>query len=110
MRSVFPKFNFRTILHGDCGYLSTDEYTPKNIYAHAAKEGAKNILKRIAGRKPTYLSYTYYWESYYKEMTSFFKSIANDTETSASAEEGLKTMQIIEQAYKMSRKIDSENQ
>jgi myo-inositol 2-dehydrogenase / D-chiro-inositol 1-dehydrogenase len=110
MRSVFPKFNFRAILHGDCGYLSTDEYTPKNIYTHAAKEGAKNILKRVAGRKPSYLSYTYYWESYYKEMTSFIQSIAKDTETSASAEEGLKTMQIIEQAYKMAKKPESENQ
>lgn len=104
MRSVFPKFNFRTLLHGDCGYLSTDEYTPKNIYMHAAREGSKNILKRIAGKKPSYLSYTYYWESYYKELSSFFRSIQDDTETFTSAEDGLKTMQIIEDAYKLYNK------
>jgi predicted dehydrogenase len=104
MRSVFPKFNFRTLLHGDCGYLSTDDYTPKNIYSHAAKEGVKNILRRISGRKPNYLSYTYYWESYYKEMCSFFDSIAHELETSTCAEDGLKTMQIIEDAYKLSQR------
>jgi predicted dehydrogenase len=102
-RSVFPKFNFRAILHGNSGYLSTEDHIPHNIYAHAAKEGAKSILKRMVGQKPNYLSYTYYWQSYYKELTAFFQSISNDTETLTSATDGLKTMQIIEQAYKFDK-------
>lgn len=102
-RSVFPKFNFRAILHGDAGYLSTDELVPRNIYAYAAKEGAKNFVRRIAGRKIRYLSYTYYWESFYKELSAFFESIKKDVDTPINAMDGLKTIQIIEDAYKLSR-------
>lgn len=77
-RSVFPKFNFRTILHGDSGYLSTEELIPRNIYGYAAKEGAKNLARRIARRPIKQLSYTYYWESYPKELNAFFESITKN--------------------------------
>lgn len=103
-RSIFPKFNFRALLHGDCGYLSTENHTPKNIYMHAAKVGAKNIAKRMVGKKPSYLAYTYYWESYYKELSAFFRSIAEDTETPTTAMDGLRTVQIIEDAYSLFKK------
>jgi predicted dehydrogenase len=100
-KSVFPKYNFRAILHGDAGFLSTDDLVPKKMYSHAAKEGAKNILKRIIGKKVRRLSYTYYWESYYKELASFFECIEKDTEPPITAVDGLKTVQIIEDAYKL---------
>lgn len=103
-RSIFPKFNFRALLHGDCGYLSTEDHTPRNIYTHAAREAARNIARRVAGKKPTYLSYTYYWQSYYKELSAFFTSITEDTETPTTAADGLKTVQIIEDAYNWFRK------
>lgn len=98
-RSVFPKYNFRAILHGDSGYLSTEDFVPRKIYAHAAKEGLKNLLRRLTGKKLRPLSYTYYWESYYKELTTFFDCIEKDLETPITAMDGLKTMQIIEDAY-----------
>lgn len=98
-KSVFPKFNFRVILHGDGGYLSTDDLVPKKMYAYAAKECAKNLLRRITGRELRYLSYTYYWESYYKELSAFFESIKRDEDPPINAIDGLKTMQIIEDAY-----------
>jgi predicted dehydrogenase len=100
-KSVFPKYNFRAILHGDAGFLSTDDLVPKKMYSHAAKEGAKNILKRIVGGKVRRLSYTYYWESYYKELALFFECIEKDTEPPTTAVDGLKTVQIIEDAYKL---------
>jgi predicted dehydrogenase len=100
-KSVFPKYNFRAILHGDAGFLSTDDLVPKKMYSHAVKEASKNILKRIVGGKVRHLSYTYYWESYYKELTSFFECIENDTEPPITAVDGLKTVQIIEDAYKL---------
>jgi len=105
-KSVFPKYNFRAILHGDAGFLSTDDLVPKKMYSHAAKEGAKNLLKRITGRKVRRLSYTYYWESYYKELASFFECVEKDTEPPITAFDGLKTVQIIEEAYRLCKKTN----
>ncbi len=100
-KSVFPKYNFRAVLHGDAGFLSTDDLVPKKMYSHAVKEGTKNILNRISGRKVRRLSYTYYWEAYYKELTSFFECIEKDAEPPVTVFDGLKTVQIIEDAYKL---------
>jgi UDP-N-acetylglucosamine 3-dehydrogenase len=98
-RSVFPKYNFRVILHGDANFLSTEELVPRKIYNYAAKEVAKNLLRRITGRKIQPLTYTYYWEAYYKEFAAFFESIEKDTEPPVTAMDGLKTVQIIQDAY-----------
>jgi len=105
-RSVFPKYNFRAVLHGDAGYLSTEEFVPKKIYRYAAKEVAKNLLRRVTGRKIKTLSYTYYWESYYRELVSFFESIEKDLETPITALDGLKTIQVIEEAYSLCKKTN----
>ena len=98
-KSIFPRFNFRFILHGNADYLSTEEMIPKNLYVHAMKAGMKNFSRRITGRKIRPLYYTYYYESFYKELRDFFESIKNDSEPSVSAIDGLKTMEIIEEAY-----------
>ena len=108
-RSVFPKYNFRAILHGDSGYLSTEDLVPKKMYSYAAKEVAKNLLRRVTGRKIKPLSYTYYWESYYKEFTLFFDCIEKDLEMPTTAEDGLKIIQIIEDAYSFFRKSKGRN-
>jgi UDP-N-acetylglucosamine 3-dehydrogenase len=99
-RSVFPKYNFRAILHGDAGYLSTDDLVPKKMYSHAAKESAKNIFRRVTGRKIRPLTYTYFWESYFKEFNAFFDCLEKDLVPPTTALDGLKTVQIIEDAYK----------
>jgi myo-inositol 2-dehydrogenase/D-chiro-inositol 1-dehydrogenase len=101
-RTIFPKYNFRAILHGTSGYLSSDSFVPRNIYSYAVKEGIKNIGRRITGKRIRFLSYTYYFEAYYREMVSFFDCIRNDTEPPVSAVDGLKTVEIIDQAYKKS--------
>lgn len=98
-RTVFPKYNFRVILHGNSGYLSSDELVPKNLYTHAAKEGLKNIARRLTGRKIRPLSYTYYYEAFYRELQIFFDCVKNDLEPPVSALDGLKTVQLIEEAY-----------
>jgi len=96
---ILPRFNFRFILHGNSDYISTEELIPKNLYIHAIKEGTKNFARRVIGKKIRPLSYTYYYESYYRELRHFFESIQNDLEPSVSALDGLKTMEIIEEAY-----------
>jgi myo-inositol 2-dehydrogenase/D-chiro-inositol 1-dehydrogenase len=98
-KTVFPKYNFRAILNGTAGHLSSEDMVPHNLYLHAVKEGSKNILRRILGRNIRYLYYTYYYESFYKELEHFFGCIKNDSNPLVSAQDGLKTVEIIQTAY-----------
>jgi len=98
-QTIFPKYNFRVILHGTAGYLSSDSFVPHNLYSHAVKEGVKNIARRIVGKKIRYLSYTYYYESFYKELVEFYNCIKNDCDPPVTAVDGLKTVEIIQSAY-----------
>jgi len=102
-RTIYPRFNFRIIIHGNAGYLSSEDFVPKNFYLHAAKEGVKNVLGRVVGRKIPPLRYTYFYESFYKELEHFFDCIRTDSEPSVSAEDGLRTIETIEEAYQKSR-------
>jgi len=102
-QTIFPRFNFRVILHGTAGYLSSDDLVPHNLYFHAVKEGTKNFLRRIVGKKIRPLSYTYYYESYYKELAHFFDCIKNDSDPLISATDGLKTVELIQEAYEKFR-------
>lgn len=100
-KSVFPKFNFRLILHGNAGYMSSDELIPSNPYLHAIKEGTKNLFRKIIGKNIRILSWTYWYESYYKELKHFFDCVKQDLDPSISASDGLKTIELIEEAYKV---------
>jgi predicted dehydrogenase len=98
-QTVFPKYNFRTLLHGTAGYLSSDDFIPKNLYSHAVKEGLKNILGRVVGRKVRYLSYTYHYEAFYKELVHFFDCIQRDLEPAVTAVDGLKIVELVQASY-----------
>ena len=100
-QTVFPRHNFRTILHGDAGYLSSEDLMPHSLYKHAAKVGIKNVLRRVIGKKIRPLYYTYQYEGFYKELEEFFNCIKTDSEPSVTAIDGLKTIEIINQAYKL---------
>jgi predicted dehydrogenase len=99
-KSIFPQFNFRVILHGSSGYMSSDQLIPKNVYLYAIKEGAKNLCRRVIRRKIKPLSYTYFATAYYEELQHFFKRVMQDLEPSVSSEDGLRTIETIEEAYK----------
>jgi len=106
-KSIFPEYNFRCILHGNAGYLSTDDLIPRNMYIHAIKEGIKNFARKISGKMIRPLSYTYYYEIYYKELVHFFDCIINNKELNISVYDGLKIMEIIDEAYRLSNNISS---
>ena len=103
-KTIFPKFDFRAILHGTSGYLSSECIAPRNLYFYAVKEGIKNILRRLVGKKIRPLSYTYYYEPYYKEIAHFIDCIRNDLDPPVSVVDGLKTVELVEKAYKMANK------
>lgn len=52
---IFPRFDFRLVLHSNADYVSSDEFVPRNLYIHAMKEGTKNLLRRVAGKNPTFI-------------------------------------------------------
>jgi myo-inositol 2-dehydrogenase/D-chiro-inositol 1-dehydrogenase len=101
-KSIFPQFNFRTILHGSAGYMSSDDLVPKNVYFYAFKEGTKNIFRRAVRKRIKPLSYTYFATAYYKELKHFFDCVIHDQDPSVSSEDGLRTIETIEEAYRLS--------
>jgi predicted dehydrogenase len=104
-QTVFPRYNFRTILHGAAGYLSSEDLIPRNLYWHAAKVGLGNILKRVVGQKIRPLYYTYHYESFYKELSHFFSCLLDDTEPAVTAIDGLRVVELIHEAYKLRNRI-----
>ena len=108
-KTIFPEFNFRVNMHGTVGYDSTDHYIPANAKVSAVKEGVANVLRRMAGKKPNYLSYTYYYSSFYQILNEFFAALKSGTEFPVSLDEELRVMRIIDSAYRLSE-LPSENQ
>ena len=100
----FATFDFRMILHGNAGFIASDPFTPTHFYLHAMKEGTKNFFRRIIGKRIHPLSYLEVYESYYKELRHFFDCVKKDSNPliGASAVDGLKAIELIEEAYKTS--------
>ncbi len=99
-RSIFPSFDFYVELHGTGGFISSNQLAPKNIYMHGAKESTKNIFRRLVGKKIKPLMFTYYYNSYYQILEDFFNSVRNDLDVPIPCEDSLKTIKIIEAAYR----------
>lgn len=97
-KMIFPNFNFRINLHGTVGYVSTDQFAPKNLYFHAVKEGASNMFRKIIGGKLHYLSYTYYYASFFDILHHFIEAIRKDEQT-VSLEEQLAVIKTINRIY-----------
>lgn len=98
-KSIFPYFNFRINIHGTVGYDSTDCYAPRDLRVHAVKEGMLNFFRRILKRKMRYLSYTYYYSSFYQLLELFFETLNNGADPPISLEEQLGVIRIIDSVY-----------
>jgi predicted dehydrogenase len=104
---VFPAFDFRVILHGTAGCLSTDRLVPQNLRLHAAKEGMANMLRRITARRIKPLSYTYFYSSYVEEQRHFFDCLQNGKEPAVGAKDALATVRLIEDVYRYCDRVPS---
>lgn len=98
-KSIFPDFNFRINAHGTAGFASTDCYAPRSMRAHAIKEGTLNLLRRVSRRKLHYLSYTYYYSSFYTILELFFESLNKGTGFPVDWRDQLKAMEIVDSVY-----------
>jgi predicted dehydrogenase len=96
---IFPEFNFRVNLHGSNGYLSSEKFTPNNLYLHAVKIAITNFIKKITLREIDYLSFTFYYSSFYKIIEEFLTSVQNDMEFPIDFEDQLEVMKIIDSIY-----------
>jgi predicted dehydrogenase len=101
---VFPKLDFRVVLHGTAGFISTDSFLPKNFLLQAAIEMGKNVLRRFFSKPIMPLAYSYYQKSYYCELVHFFDCIKSDTQPLISARDGLEAVKIAHAAYKLAAK------
>jgi predicted dehydrogenase len=99
-KMIFPDFNFRVNVHGTVGYDSTDLYAPNNLRTHAVKEAALNFFRKMLRRKVHYLSYTYYYSSFYKMLELFFEILKKGMESPISLEEQLEVVRIIDDIYR----------
>jgi myo-inositol 2-dehydrogenase/D-chiro-inositol 1-dehydrogenase len=98
-KSIFPDFNFRINIHGTVGYDSTENYSPKDLRVHAVKEGIRNIFRKVLQRKPHYLTYTYYYSSFYTVLKLFFETLKDGTEMPVSITKDLDVIRIIDTVY-----------
>ncbi|MEM3627372.1 MAG: Gfo/Idh/MocA family oxidoreductase [Candidatus Bathyarchaeia archaeon] len=99
-KMIFPKFNFRMILHGTAGFVSTDQFMPGNMYTHAMKEAAKNILRKILGMKIKPLTYTYYYASLFKEIEAFVNCLKKGCTPPITLYDALRVISLIDRVYK----------
>jgi predicted dehydrogenase len=104
---VFPAFDFRVILHGTAGCLSTDQLIPQNLRLHAAKEGIANMLRRITARRIKPLSYTYFYSAYVEEQRHFFDCLQNSKEPAVGAKDAFATIRLIEDVYRYCDRVPS---
>lgn len=95
---LFPKFDFRVVVHGTMGYCSTDELKP-NFYLNAARSSINNVLKRITFREVDYLSYTYFLSSFYQVLHEFVRCIESGEEFPISLEDELLVQRKISEIY-----------
>ena len=102
-RTIPPDFNFRVNVHGTVGFDSTDNYLPSSPVGNAVKEGVLNLLRRVAFKKINYLTYTYYYASFYTILNHFFDALKNESDFPVSLENQLKVMQIIDSAYSLNK-------
>jgi predicted dehydrogenase len=100
------RYNFRVILHGTAGFVTTDELTP-NRYAHVVKEGSKNLLRKLVNKRVHPLGYTYWQSSYYSELATFFDCIRTDEKPPVTVDDALKVTQTIEQIMSKSSEGDA---
>ena len=101
-KMIFPDFNFRVNIHGTVGYDSTDIYTPNNLRIHAVKEGTLNFFRKMVRKKIHYLSYTYYYSSFYRALEHFFDTVKQGVDSPISLEGQLEVIRIIDDIYRQS--------
>jgi len=102
---VLSRNDMRVILHGDYAYISSEQFEPSNVYAYAIKEGVKNVFRKIGGRRIRPLTFSQHLDAYEQELKHFFNCLEKDLEPSVTAIDGLRTLEVIEEAYRRDKRV-----
>ena len=46
-QTIFPKYNFRAILHGAAGYVSSEDLMPHNLYLHSSLVQTRRVPRTV---------------------------------------------------------------
>lgn len=103
---LFPKLDFRVIVHGTTGFVNTDELRPSSLYLYAAKEAIKNLGRRLIGKPLDLLSYTYYFTSYARILKIFLDCLKEGTEFPINLDQQIGVIRSIEKAYLIYKETD----
>jgi predicted dehydrogenase len=106
---IFPEFNFRVNLHGSNGFISSEKYAPRNMYMHAVKQAISNFFRKITFNQINYLSYTYYYSSFYEIIKEFLTSVKNGDDFPVDLEGQLEVMRIIDEVYRRGENYEQDN-
>ena len=101
---IFPEFNFRVNLHGSNGFVSSEKFAPSNMYLNAITQALVNFTKKITLRPISYMSYTYYYSSFFEIVKEFLNNVKNGEDFSVDLEDQLEVMRLISEVYKGSDK------
>ncbi|MEA5409974.1 hypothetical protein VB773_21985 [Haloarculaceae archaeon H-GB2-1] len=93
------EFNMTYRLEGATGALDNGDYAPESFYGNAAKASIGNVQKAFSGEEPDYFAPTYYLQAYYTALREFVDAIRAGEQPPVSGAEGLRTVQLVEDAY-----------
>lgn len=93
------EFNMTYRLEGVTGTLDSQDHAPRSFYGNAAREAARNVARRLAGREPRYYAPTYYLQAYYAALSEFLDAVRAGTEPPVTGRDGLRTVELVADAY-----------
>jgi len=100
---MLSRNDMRVILHGDYAYVSSEYFEPNNVYVYALKEGLRNVFRKVGGRRIKPLTFSPHLDAFEQELGHFFNCLEKDVDPSVSATDGLRTVEVVEEAYRRER-------
>lgn len=98
-----PDVNMSFRLEGTTDHLENQSFIPDSLELHAAKSMLENIARRrLKKKKPNFFEPTYYYQAHYRALGDFVESIIKGEKPPVSGEQGLRTVELAENAYHLS--------
>ena len=94
-----PDVNSYVRLDGVADTLESSEFVPDDLFVHAAKSAARNVLRRATGREPSYFEPTYYYRAHFDALEAFLAAVYEDRTPPVTGRDGLRTVELVSEAY-----------
>lgn len=94
-----PEVNLNFRLDGVAETAESSSFVP-NFYANAGRAALTNVAKRLTGTDPDYYGPTYYYQAHFDALRDFVLAIRAGADPPVSGHEGLRVLELVEQAYR----------